>query len=228
MSLKWMQDHKHLIMVLIVCLAILVIVFKVVSHLDGIAHDRRVIAEQQVKADLEKAKLQADQSKADTLKLNGQLDELAASNKELQTQIAQMRSQLAAQKSKDAAMPPDELAARWHFLVPQGNIKSVPDGLQADIVASHATVSALEEIPDLKAENQEYITNSGLKDETINQAVKTIGDKDKELDTCKQTVVDEKKACSDTISDLKHKAAKRSFWATVGGFVGGVIFGRKL
>lgn len=227
--MTFLETHKHLVIVVVIAVAVLFIVFKVVSHFDGVAHDKRVLAEEQVKEDLQKAQLQAAQSKTDTAALQTQLNTLAASNQALQAGIAQLRSQLASQRQKDSVMPPSDLADRWHMLVPDGQIKLLPDGLEADLPAAHATVSALEEIPVLKTEKERIENNSSLKDETISRALKVRDDKDAELVTCKKTLQDDENKYNEKIKEIRAKDLKRGMWATIGGFISGVIFGaRKL
>lgn len=226
--MKWLETHKQLAIVIVVAMVVLLIIHKIVAHFDGVAHDRLVLAQQQVKEDLDKAKLQASQSNVDAAALQSQINTLYASNQALRDSIAQLRSQLTAQRQKDASMPPSDLANRWHTLVPDGQIKPVPDGLLADITASHSTVSALEEIPVLKSEKEKVEKNSSLKDETIARALKMRDDKQSELTTCQQIVRDDEKRCNDKISDIKHKALKHTFWGTVGGFISGVLFGVRL
>lgn len=218
---------KHLIIAGLVALVVLLVTWKVLAHMGNIAHDQNILAQQQVVEDLEKAKLQATATKADNTLLQQKMDGLTASNSALQRDVAGLRTQLAAQRDHDATLPPSELAARWNMLIGIGQVTPAANGLMADLPAAHATVDQLEQLPEKVAELQKLTANSAEKDGTIAQAVKTLGDTQAELSTCKATIPDMKTACDKKVSDVKAQARKGKFKAFIGGAltVIGVLLG---
>lgn len=208
---------KHLIIAGLVAVVVLLVTWKVLAHMGNIAHDQSVLAQQRVVEDLEKARLQASATKADNTLLQQKMDSLTASNTALQRDVAGLRTQLAAQRNRDAALPPTELAARWNMLIGIGQVTPAANGLTADLPAAHATVDQLEQLPEKTAEIQKLTANSLEKDGAIAQAVKTLGDTQTELATCKATIPDLKTACDKKVSDVKAQARNGKFKAFIGG-----------
>lgn len=221
--------EKHIILGVIVAVVLLVGSWKVIAHLDGVAHDQAVLAKAKVDADKELAKTQAVQSATDKADLQKQLNSLAASNASLQASVAALRSQLANQRKQDAALAPDALADRWATLinVQSTEIKPAADGITASVTAAHATVDALEELPVLRQEEKNAIVNSANKDAVILKQQKVQQDTDAELVTCKKTTTDQDIACKKEISAIKAAARKHSFIYSAVAFVAGIIFKTK-
>lgn len=219
---------KHVILGFILAVVVLAVSWKVVSHLDGVAHDQAVLAKAKLDADLQLAKTQAAQTQTDKTALQNQLNSLVASNAQLQASVAALRSQLANQRKTDATLAPDALAARWGTLLslPPTEIKPTADGLLASAVAAHATVDALEELPVLKQEEKEAIANSADKDSVIQSQKKVIADSETELLTCKKTITDQDTACKKEIKAVKAAARKHNFMSALGAFIGGFVLGR--
>lgn len=221
---------KHLIIAGLVAAVVLLVTWKVLAHMGNIAHDQNVLAQQQVKEDLEKARLQANATKADNTLLQQKMDSLTASNEGLKRDVTGLRTQLAAQRDHDATLPPSELADRWNMLIGLQGVTPAANGLVADLPAAHATVDQLEQLPEKVAEIQKLTANSLVKDGALDQAVKTLGSTQAELNTCKTvTVPDMAKACDRKVSDVKDQARKGKFKAFFYGAVAaiGLLLGVK-
>jgi chromosome segregation ATPase len=226
-----MTSHiKHLIIAGLVAVVVCAVAWKAFAFYGNKAHDDRVLAEQTVKEDLEKAKVQAAATASDKQALQGQLTALAASNDALRRDMAALRSELANQRSKNDSMAPSDLSAHWSMLIGlPGEVTPAANGILATLPAAHATVNQLEEIPVLKGEKKKIADDSAKKDDAIAQALKTLGSTTAELDTCKNhTVPDAKKACDKEISEVKAKARKRNLFVAIVAAVGGFILRTKI
>ncbi len=221
---------KHLILAVIAGVLILLISWKVIAHLDGTAHDQAVLAKAQVDADLQKAKLQSQQTQVDKTALQNQLNILAQSNANLASKVSSLQNQLSDQRKQDASLNPNDLAGRWAGLVgfAPSEIQPTLTGLSVSLNASHSTVDALEEIPVIKQEEQALKDNSVQKDNTIGSLQKTLGSTEAELNTCKQTVKDQDVACKAEIKAVKAAERKHNVWATIGGIIVGIFVEKKI
>lgn len=225
-----MTPHiKHLLIAALVAVVVLGSVWKVLAHMDGKAHDEVTLAQQTLKEDLEKAKLQAFATASDKQALQGQLNALAASNDALRRDLATLRSQLANQRQANDAMAPSDLSAHWGELINMpGQIQPAPGGFNVTLAAGHATVNQLEEIPVLKAEKQKLVDNSAEKDKTLAQAKKTLESTEVELATCKKTVKDADDLCKKQVAEVKASGRKRNLVVAVLAAIGGVLIRGKI
>ena len=108
-----MKQHiKHLLIAGLIAAVVLLAAWKTFAFYGAKAHDDRILAQEQLKEDLDKAKIQATATKADNQALQGQLNALQASNAALARDLASLRLTLANQRQADAAMPPDALSLR--------------------------------------------------------------------------------------------------------------------
>jgi hypothetical protein len=219
---------KHVILAILAAGMILLITWKVLAHMDLVDHDQVVLAQQQLKVDQQTAKTQAATTKTDDSALQRQVNILTASNRALVTSVASLQQQLASQRSKDAAMAPDALSARWQSLINAGSIQVQPSGILADLTASHATVDKLESLPVLRAELDQTKANSAQKDKAILGEQNLVADVQAELGTCKKVTQDADAACQAQIKEVKASARKRAFWYAIGSFISGIIAGRKI
>jgi septal ring factor EnvC (AmiA/AmiB activator) len=228
--MKFLAEHKHLVIVIISAIALYAMVAKIQSHFDGVAHDQRIIQEQQVKADLEKARADAEQTHRDRDDLTRQLSTLAQSNADLKTSLIALRSQLQAQQAKDATLPPDALAERWGALIGSpGQLKLEANGILASLAAAHTTVAQLEELPVLREETNQKDRNGQQKDVVITRLQSVTEDLTRELGTCKVTIADKDELCRKQLDEVKARARKRERNWFVAGLVAatGLIFGLK-
>lgn len=226
-----MSPHiKHLLIAALVAVVVLGVTWKVLAHFDGKAHDARVLAEQTLKEDLDKAKVQAAATASDKQALQGQLSALTASNDALRRDLASLRAQLANQRQQNDAMAPDALSARWSMLIgtPAGEVTPAANGLNVTLPAAHQTVNQLEEIPVLKAEAQKTAANSSQKDATIGRLQTVQLDLENELATCKKTVADSGKLCDAKVAEQKAKARKRNVVVAVLAAIGGFLIRSKI
>lgn len=214
-----MSPHiKHLIIAALVAAVILVTTWKVIAYQGNIAHDQKVLAEEKLKNDLDTAKIQAQATATDKAALQSQLNALSASNAALQRDLATLRAQLANQRQVNDSLAPDALSTRWSMLIGVNSAEITPsaNGIVASVPAAHATVNALEEIPILQQEKKKIEDESAKKDNAIEQAKKTLGSTEAELDTCKNhTVPDAKELCDKTVAEVKAKARKRNIVVAV-------------
>ena len=225
-----MSPHiKHLAIAALVAVVVLLCVWKVIAYAGNTAHDARVLAEAQLKEDLEKAKVQAQATAQDKQALQGQLNALAASNDALRRDLASLRAQLADQRARNDSLAPDALSERWSMLLGlPGQIQPSAGGIVASLPAAHATVNQLEEIPILKAEAQKTAANSSQKDATIGRLQAVQLDLENELATCKKTVADSAKLCDAKVSEQKAKGRKRNVVVAVLAAVGGFLIRSKI
>ncbi len=136
--------------------------------------EARVADHAQSQADAAEAKAQiiADQNQKFQQQVAQQVQQLVVQNSQLQqanqalsAEIAQTNALLAAQKTKDAKLPPDQLAARIVTLAPGGTIVVNTNGYEVDQVEAVSIVQTLEEVPaltknvqDLQKENSNLTT----------------------------------------------------------------------
>jgi hypothetical protein len=104
------------------------------------------IAKQAAITSEQKNEAQQAESKATIAQMAAANQILVTANTQLQAANNQLISTLAAQKKKDAAMPPTEQAQRWSQLVPGTVVQVVPSGFQLDQPSGLLTLNALEEL----------------------------------------------------------------------------------
>lgn len=225
-----MNAHiKHLIIAALIAAVLLLSAWKYFAYAGNLAHDQKVLAEQKLKEDLDKAKVQAAATKTANDALQGQLNALAASNAALQRDLAALRSQLSNQRTQNDAMQPSELSVRWSMLIgiPEG-VQASGSGLIASLPAAHETVNQLEEIPVLRKEKASLQDNSAHKDVALNQAQKTLVSTADELETCKKTVLDADALCKVQVAEVKAKNRKRNIVISVLAAIGGFLLRSKI
>lgn len=156
------ENIKHAKHVIIAVLVVIML-FKIVAHLDGKAHDARVLADQSLKVQQEKNRTDADTSvKIATEQTKRESentvvrDRTDADNKRLQSQIFDLKLQLSEQQKKDSVLPPTEQASRISTLIGgiPGDVKSVPDGILFSPSAASTTVQLLDETVTLRQTTQ--------------------------------------------------------------------------
>lgn len=226
-----MSAHvKHLLIAALIAAVVLGVTWKLIASSDQQAHDKKILAEEQLKKDLDTAKIQAQATATDKAALQAQLNALSASNAALQRDLATLRLQLANQRQVNDSLAPDALSTRWSMLIGVNPAEITPsaNGIVASVPAAHATVNALEEVPVLKAEKAKLEENSGLKDTALAQAQKTLVSTSAELDTCKATFVDAQAVCKAQIAEVKSKARKRNIVLSVLAAIGGFLLRSKI
>jgi hypothetical protein len=151
-----------------------------------------------------------------------------AQNTQNLTTIAQLKQQLQDQKSKDATLPPTDLAARIQTLAPGGQVTVVSDGYHLDQSAAVAIAQNLED-----AATQHQVVN--LQAEVISRDDVIISNDGKSLDSEKAahaadvaTLTVDKVTLNQQITQLKSDARKGKLkWFGIG-YVAGLISGKIL
>lgn len=221
---------KHVILALIIAASILLLTWKIAAHNEAVDHDQVVLDKAKVDADVEKAKLQANQTAQANADLKNQMAALVASNNKLRADVATLQTTLANQKKQNDSATPSQLADRWCVLIALNgcNFTSTESNITAPLPEAHATVNALEEVPALRQENKLLTDNSAEKDKTISKQQLSLSSTQSELDTCKVTIQDKDNLCKKQISELKAKAVKRNVVLSVISFISGIIFKTKV
>lgn len=230
MGLKWLETHKHLAIALVISVFVLLIVRKVIASSDQQAHDRVVLAEDQLKRDQSAQKAADAQAKTDAQAFQVLKQQLDSKNAQLKAQIAGLAASLRVQQEKDRALPVPELAERWEALVnaAPGEIKPIPDGLAISERASRNTVVLLEEIqPDRQAlqKQADIIKNSNLE---LDSAQKSLMSASDALNACKTTQVSADLACKAELKEEKAKGRKRNMIVAVIGAIFGFLLRSKI
>lgn len=151
-----------------------------------------------------------------------------AQNTQNLTTIAALKQQLQDQKSKDASLPPNDLAARIQTLAPGGQVTVVPDGYHLDQPAAVAIAQNLEEVASLHQ-------TTDLQAQIISRDDTIISNDGKSLDSEKAahaadvaTLTADKATLNQQITTLKSDARKGKLkWFGIG-YVAGLISGKVL
>jgi hypothetical protein len=165
--------------------------------------------------------------------ITDQMAQLAMQNSQLQAAnvqqnelVSSLIGQLKANKTKDATLPPTDLATRIQTLAPGGNITVVSDGYHLDQAEAVAIAQELEEPPIL---NQQIAS----KDVTIKNDEQIIVNDAKTLDSEKRSHksdVDAIQANLNTVNQeiktVKADARKSKFKWFIAGVVAGFTLGR--
>lgn len=153
-------------------------------------------------------------------------DQQALLNAQSQATIASLKQQLQDQKSKDATLPPTDLANRIGTLAPGGSITVVADGYHLDQTEAVSIAQTLEEPATLK-------TQISLDEMIISRDDTIISNDDKALDSEKAahaadvaTLTADKATLNQQITTLKSEARKGKLkWFGIG-YVAGLISGK--
>ena len=167
-------DHHHILLYCAVFILSLLGIYGIES---------RVADKERTRADAAEAKSQLiqAQNKDFQTQVAQQVQQLVLQNTQLQqanqvlsSEIASTNALLAAQKTKDKSLPPDQLAARIVTLVPGGSISVQPNGYLFDQPEAVAVAQTLEEVPALESNVQKLESeNANLTTEVTND-VKTL------------------------------------------------------
>lgn len=149
-----------------------------------------------------------------------------ALNAQNQATIVSLKQQLQDQKSKDATLPPTDLANRIGTLAPGGSITVVADGYHLDQAEAVSIAQTLEEPAALQ-------TQINLDEMIISRDDKIISNDDKSLDSEKAahaadvaTLTADKETLNQQITTLKSEARKGKLkWFGIG-YVAGLISGK--
>lgn len=223
----------HLKHVILACLAaglILVLTWKIMAHMDGTAHDANVLAQQQLKQDQQAQKAEDIQAQKDSDAYQILKTQLDSQNAALKAQLTSLAASLNARQAQDRALPIPEVGNRIETLVgalPE-DVKASLDGLILNESASRKTVVMLEEVPADRQTIQNQGTMLTNKDSELVSLQTSLNSSREAENSCKTTQVAEKSACDAQIKEVKASARKRSFWWSLGSFIGGIVLGRKI
>ena len=219
-------DKHHIILYVVAIIFALGLTYTIESKVA----DRAEAKYQQAKAisdQKDATNAQFQKQIADTLtQLQNQSDQLKAANVQQQTTIASLKQQLQEQKTKDATLPPTELASRIQALAPGGTVTISGSNYLLDQPEAVVVAQSLESVPVL----QQQITA----DETvIGNDTTIIANDAKALDAEKQahtsdnvTAALDKATLNDQIKSIKDDARKSKFKWFIAGVVAGFTLGR--
>jgi hypothetical protein len=164
-----------------------------------------------------------------------QISQLAQQNAALQTQVQALLQQnnqrnttLVVQQKTDATLPPTALAQRWDSLLgTQNQISTTPSGFGVTPAAAVDTVTQLESVPVLTANNKNLQAAVDNQTTQIANDKTSLADEAKALDSEKTSHVADNKAGAADLASCKASARKsKTKWFFVGvviGFVGRVL-----
>lgn len=223
----WLVAHERF---LLVTFGLGIILFLGYKFLSGYADITKAKADaaQQTLSKQEQATEQLQQS-YQQLQAKEEQDKTAlqAQNLQLANQTAAAYKAAAAQAVIDQNSTNQQLAARLGTLTGQTGIQSTSQGVDLTHDQSIKTTSDLEELPALKLEvqndNQTILNDS----KEINDLTGVVTSGNMEISSLKVELVDQTKACTDQINNVKAQARKSKLkwflFGAISGFVGGMF-----
>lgn len=223
--MKWLETHKTVAIVIIVAVVVLGVTWKLIASSDQQAHDRNVLAQEQLKLDKSAERAALAQAQADKASSDAIVAQKDAQITVLIGQNRQLMAALGARQTQDATLPLPELGQRLETLVGAvpGDVKPLPDGLSLNTSASRKTVILLEEVPvsrQMIANQEQIITDTKAQLSSVQTALSSSG---AALEACQRTQVSADAACKSQIAEVKASGRKRNIViaviAAIGGFV---------
>lgn len=224
------KTHERLI---IVVLVLALMLFGTVKYFDHVAAEDKLKSSattqtlaQQVAAN----QTLADATKQALAQNQALVTQLAAQNQTLANSIAARNQQTTVQQTKDATLPPDQLADRWQYLTPgavSGDITPTTGGYTVKSEAAPYIVQQLEEVPTLQQNLEDVQTQSSNKDKEINSDATVIKSQTDQITGLQKQTVDQTVACKAEVASVKATERKHAIWWAIGSFIGGVILGRR-
>ena len=218
--IKAIKAHEKLLVIVVAGFVLWFGINKVTDIL--IHHDDSQVAT------AEKTLLAQTQANQQLAQQNAQLiQQLQSQNQALVAAIKSRDVTTQKQQQVDNSMTLPALGVRWSELlgIPNGNIVPQGDNLLVNDAASHQTVVALEQLPTLKADLQDQMTQTENEKKIVDSQILQIVGLNKqindEINTCDARVADEKtKSRKSFLKGLKIGA--------IIGFFGGVFMGHSL
>lgn len=235
---------KHVIIACVIAVVVLLSVFKIQAHFDGVAHDNRVLADQQLKVSQEKNKTDAAASveiaKAQVKRDSDNEAEkrrVDFENAKLRADIDSLKKTLQDQQGKDRALPPVELANRIASLagVTAQDIKVTPDGFEFSLPATQSVVQLLDELVSTRqtvVSQNSIIANDESRvqkaDADISGLHEQVGQLNERIVNLNGSIKAIKDDWAKQKTDDKNKARKKGFKLFVAGAVTGAVIVIKL
>lgn len=226
-----MSSHiKHLLIAALIAAVVLGVTWKLIASSDQQAHDRNVIAQEQLKHDQSAEKAALVQAQTDRAASDAIISQKDAQISVLIGQNRQLMAALSARQAQDSTLPLPELGQRLETLVGAipGDVKPLPDGLSLNTSASRKTVILLEEVPadrEKIANQDQIIAATGAKLTSVQTA---LGSAETALEACQKTQVSADAACKAQIDEVKANARKRNVILSVLAAIGGFILRSKI
>ena len=165
--------------------------------------------------------------------ITDQITQLAMQNTELQAANAQQNAivsnliaQLKANKTKDATLPPTDLATRIQTLAPGGTVTVLADGYKLDQPEAVSVAQALEEAPILQQQydaDQKVIDNDTI---IIENDAKTLNGEKQSHKSDVEAIQAKLDTANQEIKTVKADARKSKFKWFIAGVVTGFTLGR--
>jgi hypothetical protein len=165
--------------------------------------------------------------------ITDQITQLAMQNSQLQAEnvqqnalVSNLLAQLKANKTKDATLPPTDLATRIQTLAPGGSITVISDGYHLDQAEAVAITQGLEEAPILQQQydaDQKVIDNDTIIIENDAKALNAEKQSHKSDVDAIQAKLD---TANQEIKTVKADARKSKFKWFIAGVVTGFTLGR--
>lgn len=217
----FLLDHERLIIVVLAALLIWFGSGKIETIIAN--HDNAQLAAQKLITDAQVKQNQqlAVQVQQDAASLQALQAKLESQNAQLVQANATLVSVLANRQKVDSTLPPTELAARWHALVPQAQPVTSPVGFTVDAGSAVATVQSLEQVPILteQLKNETIAKQNG--DQVIASQTVSITDLNKQATGLNLQIADQAKQCTDQIKVVKDEARKsKRSWFIIGYIAG--------
>lgn len=160
-----------------------------------------------------------------------QIAQLASQNAALQTAVttllqqnAQRNTTLVVQQKADTTLPPTQLAQRWDSLLgTQNQVSTTPTGFSVTPQAAVDTVTQLESVPVLTANNKNLQSVVDNQTTQITNDKSSLADSAKALDSEKASHVADTKAAASDLTACKADARKGKVKWFVIGYVAGFV-----
>jgi hypothetical protein len=165
--------------------------------------------------------------------ITDQMAQLAMQNSQLQAENVQQNAlvssligQLKANKTKDATLPPTDLAARIQTLAPGGTVTVLADGYKLDQTEAVLVAQALEEPPILNQQIMSKDLTIKNDEQIIANDAKTLGDEKQSHKSDVDAIQAKLDTANQEIKTVKADARKSKFKWFIAGAVAGFILGR--
>jgi hypothetical protein len=225
-SVSWFKQHETLLIVLMVLAVLTFGVYKYFDLASAIENHKA----QQAQAILQTQTQKTDTDLAQAKQLLGvyqtTVAQALAANNTLAATIASRDKQVVVQVTKDAQLPPSQLATRWQGLVKDSGVVSQANGYAVTDSAGLATVEQLEQAPALQADLTDERTKEVNLQKDVDSANALIAAGKTAMVGLQNQLTDQQKADTATLNAEKAAARKGKLkWFGIGfasGFVAGV------
>lgn len=220
---SWLKVHERLIISLVLIAVFAFGANKVMGYIADHDKQQATAAAQVAAAQAASNKALADQVAQTTVQYQQLVVQLTQQNAQLQ-QAAQTRTiVLHDQQTKDQTIPMPDLGNRWAQLasLPQGSLAATTEGVTITPDAARTTVSQLEEVPVLKQNLADQVTQTQNVQKELDGATDLNGKLTTQVAGLQTEIVDNKNADALELKAVKAQARKSKFkWFGAGVVVG--------